>query len=337
MALIAMWGMDDTAGETGLAISNGQLLTTGRGITGGCWNSQNFGQNDMTLTFPTAPSAASFVLGFGYNNNIIGSNRAWCKILDNASNVQFSLGFDSLGHVVLYRGNLSAALATSSFIAKPAVWYYMELKLVVHASAGSADLHVDGPSVVSVSGANTSTVAFTSINAVQFGGSSTSGNGQTYVDDVYLLDLTGSAPYNTYLGDVAVRSLYPSAAGDLTQWTPSTGANWDAVNEVASSATDYVGASTTGLKDLYQCNDLPALTTVLAYQTWTYAAKTDAGVPPTTSAITKGDGGTTRTDSPSLPLSTTYQHLQGPIYTTDPDGDALTLTNMNAMQVGVST
>ncbi len=53
-------------------------------------------------------------------------------------------------------------------------------------------------------------------------------------------------------------TLLPNAAGDITQLTPSTPPNWQCVNEIPASDTDYVGCpyTLTYLEDLYS---LPAI------------------------------------------------------------------------------
>ena len=43
----------------------------------------------------------------------------------------------------------------------------------------------------------------------------------------------------------------------MTQFTPSTGANYTCVDEVAASTTDYVESATAAQQDLYAFTDLP--------------------------------------------------------------------------------
>lgn len=332
-----MWGFDDSTGEVGCTLNQGVLNNaTPRGTVGGSWFSNSNGPGSVTLQFASTIAAANTsYVGFGWRTDTASTARSWFQLQDNASAIQISLRWDANRHVQIYRGDGVTLLATSTNVMALNVWYYVEVKANVNSTTGSVDVHVDGISWASFSG-NTQQAAFTTLDKVNVGTTVTSGGNGTWADDVYVLDSTGSAPYNTYLGDVTVRTLLPTAAGDLTQWTPSVAPNWDAVNEANSSSTDFVGAATTALKDLYQVTDIPAGSTVYAIQNWVYAAKSDAGVPPAPSPIAKGDGGTTRTDA-SITLSTTYQHFQGPLYITDPDGDALTVTNVNALQVGVTT
>lgn len=338
MALLGMWGCDDSSGEVGVATVATLGASSPRTGVGKNWTSNNNSYRDVSFTFMSAPGSGSVICGFGLQEDTNGSNGDWFKLTDNNGVVQISLRFDSTRHIQIYRGDGGTLLATSTFQRTLNIWNYVEVKAVIASgTSGSVEVKFDGVVVASVTAANTQQAAYTSLLSFSVGTSISGGSANTLVDDVYALDLTGSAPYNTYLGDVVVRTALPTGAGASTGWTPSTGANYAQVNELPASSAQYVGASTTGLTDLYAMTDMAAGSVILAIQNWAYAAKSDGGTPPTTSMVAKGDGGTTRTDSTPLALSVTYQHFVGPIYTTDPDGDALTLTNFNAMQAGVAT
>lgn len=137
-------------------------------------------------------------------------------------------------------------------------------------------------------------------------------------------------------------TLLPDAGGDSDPSDGFVGSdgnsvdNYLLVDEANANTTDYVAASTTGLKDLYQMADIPTTDLPLAWATMTYAAKSDAGTPPTFRSLTKGDGGT-ELDESAITLTTSYVRYAGAIHTTDPDGDALTATAINGMQVGVKS
>jgi hypothetical protein len=100
----------------------------------------------------------------------------------------------------------------------------------------------------------------------------------TAVDDVYVLDTTGTVN-NDFLGDVRVQTLYPSADGANTGFTPSTGTtHYTLVDEPTPNTTDLVSASGAGLKDSYGFQDLMATTAnVYGVQATNYAAKDNTG------------------------------------------------------------
>jgi len=57
-------------------------------------------------------------------------------------------------------------------------------------------------------------------------------------------------------GDTRIQAIRPSAPGALTEWDPSAGANWDCIDEIPYSDTDYVSTNVTGKTDLYEATDL---------------------------------------------------------------------------------
>jgi hypothetical protein len=105
-------------------------------------------------------------------------------------------------------------------------------------------------------------------------------------DDLYLTDsvdatATQFKPNINFLGDLSALVLRPSAPGDVTGWTSSTGAaNWDTVNDSPPSTSNYVSATATSLgrQDLYQVENLPTnVGTLYGYRLVTYAMKSDTG------------------------------------------------------------
>jgi hypothetical protein len=99
-----------------------------------------------------------------------------------------------------------------------------------------------------------------------------------YYDDFYVCDNSGSAPNNTFLGDVRVQTLLPTGAGASTQWTPSVGNNWDNVNDAPYSAATYNSANAAGLRDTYAMSDVNSATdTIFGVQANLLALKTDSG------------------------------------------------------------
>jgi hypothetical protein len=155
-------------------------------------------------------------------------------------------------------------------------WLCIEIKVTVDDVSGVIEVKQSGQTVISFSGdtRNGGTSANIDAFAMIF-------SGLTYhlwFDDLYVLNSTGSAPYNTYLGDVRVHTSSPTAAGNSTQFTPSTGANYAAVDELPYSATDYVSAVPSGTKDTYQMADLTVTpANIFGIQTNLIAKKTDAG------------------------------------------------------------
>lgn len=326
MAAVDFWGYDDTVGEPLLTLSNA-VIASGAARTGA--GGLNVNGSGGTATHTLSASTASPILGFAFQTATFAAASIF-RFCEGAT-VHCAVGADASGHLTIY-GPAGTVLATSTVVLSINVWYYIEVVVVIADSGGSVTVYVDGTSAVTFSGdtKNGSTGVCDNVKMIR----PTSG---FFVDDTYILSAAGSAPFNARLGDIAVRTLLPSGNGASSQWTNSAGNstnNYSYVDEANSSSTDYVGAAAASLTDTYAMGDIPTTDTPLATQILVYAAKSDAGTPPVMKPVTRGDGGTVLEES-AITLSTTYQVFAGAVRTTDPDGDALTATNVNGMQAGV--
>lgn len=207
-------------------------------------------------------------------------------------------------------------------------WFYVEIKVTVGTS-GTFELHLNGAVEIASTTANfgTSNISLIRFEYGRLGGGSTS------VDDVYVLDTTGSAPRNDFLGDVAVRTLYPDGDGTYSQWTPSpSGPHHDDVDDLQIDGDgSFIYDSTPGDKDSFSMTSLPVSTV--------YAAQLNLGA-------RKGDAGTTRQIEPLI-RQAGVDHV-GPTFTLsaaylfyswllnqDPTGTDWTGATINADEYGV--
>lgn len=336
MAIIGMWGFDDGAGEPNQTVGGAGVLNdtaNSRTGSGGSWAGP--GNQGIVNIQSIIPATTTFVFGFGAKFPSTNTT-TFCYVHDGVS-IHLSLRLTSLGALNLYRGDGVTLLATSATtpFSITGVWRYIEFKATIDDVAGSVTVRVDGTTVLTYSGdtRNGSTATVTTMVLFNLGNP-----GTTYFDDVYALDTTGPAPYNDFLGDIVVRTLLPTGDGDSSGWLGSDGNSVNnslLVDEVTSSMTDYVAANVSGTSDLYALADVPSTYDVLAVREVVYAAKSDGGVSPVVLPQAKGSVGTVRTDTALPALSTTPLPYGADIRTTDPDGNALTATRLNAMQIGV--
>lgn len=167
------------------------------------------------------------------------------------------------GQLKVYRGNaeFGTDLSVTSGLNTLATntWYYIEMLVTIHNTTGAVQVRVNGADWIALTtGLNTRASSNNQINEIGFGrsGSNNSATGVDY-DDYYVLDQTGSAPTNDFLGDVRVECLFPNGAGNYTQFTPSTGSNYQNVDDTtANDATDYNSSATAGQKDTYAFTNL---------------------------------------------------------------------------------
>ena len=135
---------------------------------------------------------------------------------------------------------------------------------------------------------------------------------------------------------MATVTLYPNAAGDLTEATPvGEATNWECVDEVvADDDTSYVRVTVSATKrDLYNLPALPsavgAITNVTVYARVrrTQAATSSAGTHIKTNGSSYDGGGITFNDQ--------AWYNQSQSYDTNPQsGNAWTIDEVNALQAG---
>jgi hypothetical protein len=154
----------------------------------------------------------------------------------------------------------TAYATTSTLGLQKDTWYYIELKVKCHATEGTFDLHVDGTSVLSGSGLNTKIGSHLYHDRFRLAGFYNA----PIFDDLYFLDSSGSVN-NDFLGQMRVETIGVSADGDSTQFTPSSGDNYAAIDDaVADDDTSYVETPESNYKDLYAYNPLVGISTGIA-------------------------------------------------------------------------
>lgn len=180
--------------------------------------------------------------------------------------------------ITLYRGaNASTQIAQYLIPLVAGQWYYVEVEATISDTVGVAKVRVNGLEVISFTGDTKNAGTGTTIDGVLY---QHNGNLVTTFCDYYLCDDAGSAPHNTYLGDIRVTKHRPSGNGASAQFTPDTGANYSRVNEYPVSAANNVASSTSGHKDSYAMDDLPNnVGTVLAVKAGLFAKNPDGGSP----------------------------------------------------------
>ena len=183
------------------------------------------------------------------------SSQEFLQFLEGATN-HVTLRLNSSRQIESCRG-LSTVLGTSSALPS-AVWCWFQVKIVVHDTAGVVEIRDStGAVLLNLTGVDTRNAGSTGlINTIKIGPTETSPSYRLEFDDLHIWDDTGSV-CNTFTTETRVDALRPSGAGDVTQFTPSTGANYTCVDEVAASTTDYVESATAAQQDLYAFTDLP--------------------------------------------------------------------------------
>jgi hypothetical protein len=223
-------------------------------------------------------------------------------------------------------------LGTSSgHAASASAWIYVEIKVFFHGSTGTVDIHVDGNSVLALTSQNTAPTTNLSCSNIAFQGSSGGGD-HTQLDDIYMLDTSGSLN-NTFLGPVNIKVLWATSDGGTNQFTPDSGTNhYDRVTDNPQDTTTYLEDGTAGDKELFGVTNLN-LATIAGIQMNTVAKLTDQ-----TSLMLKSSvhtGGGTDSEDAGLPVATADYQTFSRVLETNPETSVpWTQTALNASKFG---
>lgn len=255
---------------------------------------------------------------------------------DAGSTTHLSVVRTSAGTIALRRGlpGSGTILARGATLIPLATWNYLEVQATIADSGGTVKVRLNGSTVneIDFTGDTKNGGTNTTIDQVAL---ATSGSGSSArFDDVYVLNSTGSSN-TTFLGDIRIHTLSPNNNGTYSQLTGSDGNqtdNYQLVDELPFSTTDYVGSPTVGQRDTYALADLPVVSQIFGLQNNFIGAKSDASSGNAKSALLINSTlyyGATRA------LGTSYIAYSD-IYDTNPNtSTAWTGTVINGMEAGV--
>lgn len=233
--------------------------------------------------------------------------------LQNSATVLLTLAHSSADSRLNITGGATGNTGDNSIIA--GTWYCLEVYYKISDTVGVVTVRIDGVQKFTFSG-DTKPGADTAINNFLF---YTSGAASFYLDDL-ALDTASWCGLGYYV------ALTPNAAGDVTQWTPTGGANYANVSIPADDATYNTGA--TGQIDNYAMTTLTVgQSTVERVIPWARASNPVGG----TLNVGLKTGGTNYTATATVPTSATW--LVGAEYTVSPNTSAAwTQTDINNIQ-----
>ncbi|KKL63526.1 hypothetical protein LCGC14_2174220 [marine sediment metagenome] len=293
---------------------SGVTLEDGRGSG----NSLNIGTTNAQFISKTFDDQTTWVIGFAFHtpSAFTGVGRVMVNILEDAApQMVLKLTNDDLE---VFRN--ASLLQTITLSLSTSTWYYIEFKVTIHDSAGAWEVRVNGSTVDSDSGIDTSdngnpvgnTVKIHSI--VDF----------PWYDDIYILDGTGSVN-NNFLGEMKVEILLPNSDSISSDWLLSAGSDHYALvdDNPSDEDTTYVYSSTSDDVDYYNYEDIGSeLQTIYGVQINTQARVLAASMDMylTVSSNSSVSNGTAVTVS-----DTNYKTFARPIEL-DPDTSALWLS-----------
>lgn len=310
--------------------SSGTALTSGNTVS----------SSDSYVRFSHGmPSASTFVLSAAVKPVTL-VNETGLMESTNANGVCGAVRLLSTGQLKV-KGANSAITATSSYSLTVNEWARIDMVISQENSGGYVQVWVNGVMVVELTGTDTlAATNHTTGGLFSFCTGSDRGNwNKLHIDDIYVTDHVGPAPYNGRLGDVRIESLVPNEGGNMTGdgWTRSTPSyGFDLIDELPSNDTDYLTSVTPGEWETFGLTNLVATYgAVLAVQPHYKAWKTDSGnifLKPVLYTSLGLD-----LSQAALGLGTAPVHVLGPMLTAEPGGGAWTIPKINSLMLGMGT
>ena len=293
------WGTA-SAGFSGSAFSalGGGPFGYGRSVTLGDTASM---QLTNITRFGAAANSPNWLVGFYLNLSVSASGERTFFRLRDGSTTQIEVRFEfALNAFRFYRGTTLLDSVITSYA--PGNWGHLCLYIVVNNTTGSIKASLNGGAAFYTFSGNTRNSTNNYATNLQLVGSS-SGFLLHSFDDFFAVWGEG-APYNDLIQPRRVYFALPDGAGALTEWTPSTGSNWQNVDEnPPNDDTDYNSSSTPGQIDTFtqSIGTIPAPDVV---QVTSYVRKDDAGTRTLRNVIRSGS---TNAESGDITVASSYE------------------------------
>jgi hypothetical protein len=277
MALLFMDGVDHYTTTTAMAkkwdtVDVAAIETTGGRFGGGSIRMASTNDIDKDITLST-----TLVVGFAIK--IDGLPNGSLNLMDFSESAidQVDINLLASGALHALRGGTVFGTTAGGVITTD-TWHYVEIKIIFDNMNGQIIIDVDGTNAL-MTAANLDTLATgTGCDNVQFLYAAV---GEQHLDDIYILDGTGSAPQDDILGDCRIDNLMPDGDGNYTEFdttfpaSPTT--HWDKVEEIGpDDDTSYNETTTNTDRDTFMMENLTAITsqTIFGVQQFSYARGT---------------------------------------------------------------
>jgi hypothetical protein len=304
--------------------------TAGRQNTRSCVSNSNNEYIRFVLDAETA-----IVMGFAirFTEGTTSPNQIIIRSYSGGDFEQLRLERNGNGVMTLLRGTV--VLVRGTRLIKNDHWYYMELKATINSSTGSYELKIEGVTEFSDTGVNTG--AQSEVSRIDFGAQGS--NNDIEYTDIYILNHSGSAPLNDFLGDVNVESLFPDGNGTTNNFTPSAGSNFENVDESPPHDSDstYNSAGTATDRDLYTFDNITAPVSAVRAVALNLTLRREAGSTRSVKDVVRSGGSNFdgQGSMASLAPGADYETFNT-IHETDPNtAAAWTEANVNAAEFGV--
>lgn len=302
------------------------IVSTSQKFTGsyGMWVNGAWGYFRKTVSAQT-----SYYNAFRWRSGGLYS-RGMCSFREGDTvhiNLESLVSGGSL-YLTVKRGTTTLATGTTAMSAN--TWYLIELYGLVNDTTGVITVKLNGVEEINISSQDTRNGgAVGTIDNVRFGYAGVGNDGSsTYIDNV-VIDSAG------WIGDTRIGGLLIDGAGNAANWTPSAGSNYQTVDEVPESDSDYNYTNTVDLVDTFSVADMPAEAySIKCVQAQARAARQGASTPQNIALAVRPPVGGTDYFSSDLALEAVYRgHVN--LWETNPyTASSWTPTEVNSTEIG---
>ena len=336
MSLVFMDGFDDGMQRDGKYINFASALDL----------SSSFGRNGIGVRHDSNANDGMESAVPSNDTYIVGTAFWWNGVTNSAFNA-FAFKEGTTVHIAIrvrgsdgsfeIRRGTTLIETTNTGLFENQKWHYLEIKVVVHDSAGTVTINIDGTEVHSLTGADTRNGGASGIIDRIGHGTNSGTAAHMYFDDYYILnDLTSIN--NDFLGDCVVETLNPDGNGNYSDHVGSDADSTDnylLVDDAPTPDDDttYVEAGTALDKDSYTFAAMAADSgaTIFGVQAGHYIRHTGAGG--TMRALHRRSSTDAFGDAATPASSYTFE---GYVWNEDPQAGpgAWTVTNVDASEFG---
>lgn len=283
--------------------------------------------NSGPSVYKNFPNMGTAIVGMGWRSKNATYGTLTILTFYDLTGVQSYLRVNGTTHKLEYVRANGTVLGTGTVTIQPQSWVYLEVKVTFHSTAGSVEVRVNGTTDILATNVATQSTAGAYTNRIKWCGT----DGQ-YVDDIYVADTEGTIN-NDFMGDVKVEAVVPNGAGSTTDFTPSTGSNWENVDDVPpDDDTTYNASATPGDIDTLALGSLVTTTgTVKGIQVTNRWRKDDAGSRSARRVIRVG---TTDYEGDVVTLTDDYVSATDVIEQNPDTSAAWSIADVNALEAG---
>ena len=209
-----------------------------------CLNCDAFGDYYAHKYLAAAPE---YYLAFRYRGSSAQYASSMCYFFNGTTQLARLRRNPSSGLLEIRRGTGSGTLlATGTIAVNVGTPILIEVHYKPHNTEGVFQVKVGG--ILDIDFTGDTTDSATAIDGIRVGGDSTYYS-SCWLDNVVIDNAA-------WPGNTKIQAIKPTGAGNSTQWTPSAGGNYQCVDEVPPSESDFVSTNTIGHLDLYAAGDL---------------------------------------------------------------------------------